>query len=138
MVVKVKLFIQKIYYFKEIQMKNALGILIAVSVLSVGGYALAQGKSDSKQEAVKVSVEVGNKICPVSGEKIDGKMGEAVKYEYKGKIYNLCCSMCLKDFKKDPEKYSKMADEQMENSEEMGKDADGDDDHDAKDQGHQH
>jgi YHS domain-containing protein len=58
------------------------------------------------------AVEVGNKICPVSGEKV-GQMGEIVKYEYNGKIYNLCCEMCLKDFKKDPEKYSKIAEEEM-------------------------
>ena len=42
----------------------------------------------------------------------DGKMGELVKYEYQGKIYNLCCKMCIKDFKNDPEKYSKIAEEQ--------------------------
>ena len=28
------------------------------------------------------------------------------------KTYNLCCSKCEKDFNKDPEKYSKMLDEQ--------------------------
>ena len=50
--------------------------------------------------------EVGNKICPVSGDKIKS-MGEAVKIEYKGKTYNLCCKMCVKDFNKDPEKFSK-------------------------------
>ncbi|MBF0489248.1 MAG: YHS domain-containing protein [Candidatus Omnitrophica bacterium] len=30
------------------------------------------------------------------------------KVTYKGKIYNLCCSMCEKDFNKDPEKYTKL------------------------------
>ncbi len=47
--------------------------------------------------------EVGNKICPVSGEKI--KIKEKGKIAYNGKIYNLCCQMCEKDFKKDPQKY---------------------------------
>ena len=65
--------------------------------------------------------EVGNKICPVSGEKIPepgakGDMGESVKYEYNGKIYNLCCKMCIKDFKKDPEKYSKKAEAEVKAS----------------------
>lgn len=55
--------------------------------------------------------EVGNTICPVSGDKV-GQMGEAVKYEYNGKIYNLCCPMCKKDFANDPEKFSKKAEEQ--------------------------
>lgn len=62
--------------------------------------------------AAETPVEVGNKICPVSGEKV-GEMGEIVKYEYKGKVYNLCCAMCVKDFQNDPEKYSKIADEEM-------------------------
>ena len=46
-----------------------------------------------------------------SGEKV-GEMGEIVKYEHKGKIYNFCCEACIKDFKKDPEKYSKIAEEE--------------------------
>src|SRR5690242_9830303 len=70
-------------------------------------------KIDPKEGAEKAkSVEVGNKICPVSGEEV-GKMGEAVKYEYKGKIYNLCCNMCIKDFSQDPDKYSKIADDEV-------------------------
>ena len=74
---------------------------------------------DMNGEKSAQAVEVGNKICPVSGDRIDsGKMGEAVKYEYNGKIYNLCCDMCIKDFKKDPEKYSKIAEEEVRKSEE--------------------
>lgn len=61
------------------------------------------------------AIEVGNKICPVSGEKV-GEMGEIIKYEYNGKIYNLCCKACAKDFKKDPEKYSKIAEEEVAQS----------------------
>ena len=76
---------------------------------------IPKGEMDS--ESTK-AVEVGNKICPVSGEEIPvpdekSEMGEAVKYEYKGKVYNLCCPMCVKDFKKDPEKYSKIADDEV-------------------------
>ena len=63
-------------------------------------------------------VDVGNKICPVSGDKIPapgekGNMGEAIKYEYNGKSYNLCCKMCVKDFKKNPKKYSKIAEDEV-------------------------
>lgn len=57
-------------------------------------------------------VEVGNKICPVSKEDVF-EMGEPFKYEYNGKIYNLCCKMCVKDFQADPEKYSKIAEESV-------------------------
>ena len=68
---------------------------------------------------IKALPNVGNKICPVSGDEIPapgekGTMGdEPVQYEYNGKIYNLCCTMCVKDFKKNPEKYSKIAEEEV-------------------------
>lgn len=93
---------------------------LCVMLLS-GSYVFAEEqKSNDKgsmmqnNTAGKTSkaVEVGNKICPVSRNKV-GEMGESVKYEYKGKIYNLCCPMCVKDFKKNPEKYSKIADEEV-------------------------
>jgi YHS domain-containing protein len=29
-----------------------------------------------------------------------------VTYEYKGKIFNLCCPGCIEAFKADPERYS--------------------------------
>lgn len=79
-------------------------------------------------EGESKAVEVGNKICPVSGDKIlatgeKGAMGETVKYEYNGKIYNLCCEMCVNDFKKDPEKYSKIAEEEVKKSQEQGENA---------------
>ncbi len=80
------------------------------------------------EESVSKAVEVGNKICPVSGDKIlasgeKGSMGETVKYEYNGKIYNLCCEMCVRDFKKNPEKYSKIAEEEVKKSQEQGENA---------------
>ena len=62
----------------------------------------AQAQTEEKEPAVK-PIEVGNKICPVSGPEI--KKEEVYQVEYEGKIYNLCCKMCLKDFKKDPQKY---------------------------------
>ena len=52
--------------------------------------------------SVKQSIaDAGNKFCPVSGDKVSGKHF----VEYQGKKYGLCCPMCEKDFKKDPEKY---------------------------------
>ena len=76
---------------------------------------MPKGQTDSTSTK---AVEVGNKICPVSGDKIlsagqKSEMGETVKYEYNGKVYNLCCKMCVKDFKKDPEKYSKIAEDEV-------------------------
>lgn len=105
-------------------MKIRLTILsIAVLALATG-YVYAAGghdhgsHSDSKHEE-KVSSKaenVGNKICPVSGEKI-GAMGKAYHVEYEGKVYNLCCKMCSKDFKKNPEKYLEKIREELEQSE---------------------
>lgn len=66
------------------------------------------------EEDIKNLPNVGNKLCPVSGNPVDdGSMGEAVKFVYNGKIYNLCCSMCAKDFKKNPEKYSAAAEKEV-------------------------
>jgi len=59
----------------------------------------------------KEVVDVGNKICPVSGEKIKEEM--KATYEYEGKIYNFCCPMCIDEFKKDPEKYIQKVEEEL-------------------------
>jgi len=58
------------------------------------------------------AIKVGNTICPLSKEEV-GVMGNVVEYEYEGKIYNFCCKACLKDFKKDPDKYVKVVNEMM-------------------------
>jgi YHS domain-containing protein len=60
----------------------------------------------------KTAVDVGNQICPVSGEKIDAK--SKATYEYEGKIYNFCCPACIEEFKKDPQKYIKKIDEEKQ------------------------
>ena len=68
------------------------------------------------------AVDAGNTICPVSGEKVPAPgeksaMGGPATYEYHGKIYHLCCPMCIKDFKKNPEKYSAIADKKVKDGE---------------------
>ncbi|HEY0791694.1 MAG TPA: TRASH domain-containing protein [Chthoniobacterales bacterium] len=50
-----------------------------------------------------------NAVCPVSGDKV-GSVGKPVLVEYQGKKIALCCKECLKDFKKNPAKYSALAD----------------------------
>lgn len=62
---------------------------------------IAKADETQPQAQAAAPVEVGNTICPVSGEKITP--GKEFKAEYNGKIYNLCCSMCKKDFMKDPQ-----------------------------------
>jgi len=65
--------------------------------------------TDTTTQTKEEAINVGNKICPVSGEKIDEANKATDKYE--GKIYNFCCKACLKDFKKDPQKYIKKLNE---------------------------
>ena len=67
----------------------------------------SQPPAMAQSAATSQAVEVGNKICPVSGNKV-GEMGPAIKHKYNGKIYNLCCGMCPRKFDKDPAKYAKM------------------------------
>jgi YHS domain-containing protein len=84
-----------------------------VIALTLGVFLLASGVSFAQAPQAATLVEVENKICPVSGEKVGGSMGEGVKYEYNGKIYNLCCPACKKDFKNDPEKFSQIAEDEV-------------------------
>lgn len=90
--------------------------VIVTSFVILGVVFLAQPvfAQEAAKEAVEAvqPVEVGNKICPVGGEEV-GQMGPAVKHVYNGKIYNLCCAMCAGDFDKDPEKYSKIAEDEV-------------------------
>jgi YHS domain-containing protein len=80
---------------------------------------MAQAESNKEETAEQVStvkiaekaVDLGNKVCPVSGEKINEKM--KATYEYEGKIYNFCCPMCIEEFKKDPQKYIKKVEEEL-------------------------
>ncbi len=68
------------------------------------GSSNGEAHAESTEKGSKAT-DAGNRICPVTGEKIDES--QKVAYEYKGKIYNFCCSMCIPKFKKDPEKYIK-------------------------------
>ncbi len=70
-------------------------------------------------EPTSEAVEVGNKLCPVSGEPVE-EMGVPFKLEHNGKIYNLCCPMCVKEFKADPEKYRKIAEDEAKAGQEEG------------------
>jgi YHS domain-containing protein len=91
-------------------------VILGTAIMVAGIPLAAHAQAAVEKQAVK-PVPVGNKICPVSGEKITIESSMApVTYEYKGKVYNLCCSGCVKAFAKDPEKYSKIADDEVANS----------------------
>ncbi len=78
-------------------------IVAVVMVLAVGllfsGYVLAAdnpGKGNPQT------------LCPVLGGKID----RSVYTDYQGKRIYFCCSGCIEDFKKNPDKYMKQMEEQ--------------------------
>lgn len=100
--------------------KINLGVIIVFLFLVVSVFssiALAQDENKpSKVESLRgestTAVNAGNKICPVSGEKI-GDMGKPAQYEYKGKVYNFCCEGCVETFKENPEKYVNSVEQQL-------------------------
>lgn len=73
-------------------------VIITLVLFSLGPLSLV-GRSETLESSQIVDVE--NKFCPVSGDKVSGKHF----VEYKGKRYSLCCKMCANKFKKDPDKY---------------------------------
>jgi len=98
--------------------------VFTLMLIFIAGAAYAMNH-ETKTEQVNMAESAGNKSCPVSGEEIDET--SKVTYEYKGKIYNFCCPMCVKKFKKDPEKYI----EEMEKAE-QGKGHEGHKHHEHK------
>lgn len=90
-------------------------IVLGVAIMVMGLPLAAQADTAVLEEGQK-SVLVGNTICPVSGENIGTDEGmKPETYEYKGKVYNLCCLGCVGKFKADPEKYSQIADQEVMN-----------------------
>lgn len=81
-------------------MKKIAVFTLMLIFMSGTAYAM---NHETKTEQLNKAEAAGNKSCPVSGESIDEKSN--VTYEYKGKIYNFCCTMCVEKFKNDPDKY---------------------------------
>ena len=74
-------------------------------------------------------VNIGNAICPATGEFIaDVGDGKGVQIEHVGKIYNVCCSFCAKDFKKGPEKFVMIIENNLAEGKDPGRDYDRDHD----------
>lgn len=100
----------------------ALGVIFITAAISFASaeeqHSMAQAPMDEQKQAGNTApppvsgkaVDVGNKICPVTGEKIDEKT--KATYAYEGKIYNFCCTACVDEFKKDPQKYIKKIEEE--------------------------
>lgn len=94
------------------KIKLALTMSAMAGLIVMNGFSFAAASGSAPEAAAqKGVVSVGNKICPVSGEKVDS-MGGAT-YEYQGKVYNLCCPGCIASFKKDPGTYIKKVESEL-------------------------
>jgi YHS domain-containing protein len=67
----------------------------------------AEKKGDGAKKDGKKDAELNAK-CPVTGDDAD----KSITTEYKGRTIAFCCEDCVKDFKKDPEKYIKKLDKE--------------------------
>ena len=89
--------------------------IVCVGTFLFGTVGLSYSQQEEKDDMSQVmaqKIEVGNKICPVTGEEIDEKT--KATYEYEGKVYNFCCVMCIDTFKNDPQKYIRKVDEELQ------------------------
>jgi YHS domain-containing protein len=77
--------------------------LILSAILIVGsGFCIAQ--MATAEPTTAPSTQPANKMCAVNTEDpVDPK----VTVIYKGQVIGFCCTDCIKDFNKDPEKYVK-------------------------------
>ena len=76
-------------------------MIIAILIMALAVPVLATPAFAAMVKTGKGIVDVGNKMCPVSGDAVSGKNFVT----YKGKRYGLCCPACKKPFLKNPEKY---------------------------------
>ncbi len=80
----------------------AFASLLMFGCQSVGVEKEIDGPAVRIKEGIE-KFNIGNKICPVSGEEIDEE--NKATYEYNGVIYNFCSPECIEEFKKEPQKY---------------------------------
>ena len=75
-------------------------IIFTTLILFFGSMSLGWTEQTTPSSTMNV-IDVGNKTCPVSGDKVSAKAA----YIYQGKLYHCCCMGCVKKFQKDPEKF---------------------------------
>jgi YHS domain-containing protein len=81
--------------------------VIGVAALVIGCMFIAQVYAADLQVRKPAPDEVGRMVaCTVMNVKFEvGK--ETPVIDYKGRRYYFCCQHCVKDFKKNPDKYAK-------------------------------
>lgn len=96
------------HFYADISNKKA-GVYARIYVCSkgcidkikkdVGKYYMDVYRTDRKTEKEKPALDLKNKVCPMSGEAVDGK----TSIEYNGMMVHFCCEDCSEAFVKDPE-----------------------------------
>ena len=81
--------------------------MILITIIATGLAFSALAAESANASAKTKAKPYVLKTCPVSGEKLGGDMGEPYVFEQGDRQIKLCCKNCLKDFKKDPSKYTK-------------------------------
>ena len=79
---------------------------VLLTALALGTTVAIAADDDKKAAPAGVPAEYPLKKCPVSGEAL-GEMGKPVKVTHEGTDVYLCCKGCVKDFNKDPAKFTK-------------------------------
>ncbi len=80
--------------------------LASLLLFTTVSYAADKEKDKTTTEsASNVPADYPLKKCVVSDEPL-GEMGKPVKATHNGTDVYLCCKSCLKDFNKDPDKYT--------------------------------
>ena len=85
--------------------------LLAIVVVGIFMISLAFGCAYVQAKEGESPVNAGHTACPVLGTKVEP--GKALTVEYNGKLYNVCCPMCIGEFKNNPEKYVAIVEKQM-------------------------
>lgn len=84
---------------RKVVMMAAVAVVVGVGALAAAEEPVSTPAAGSEAQ-VAAAVNVGNKVCPISGATIEEAKKATVEYE--GKIYNLCCPDCKDKFLADP------------------------------------
>ena len=87
------------------RLSHTLFAVVAIAALAAAFAAGCKEKPATTQPAT----EIAQKVCPVTGDKIDPN----IHVDYNGRRVYFCCQMCVATFEKDPAKYLAKVDEQI-------------------------
>lgn len=88
-------------------MKKILSTIATVAMLAGATvFVRADGTNAANGSATAKLKPYPLNYCLVSGDKL-GEMGDPAVTNYHGQEIKFCCPDCIKDFKKDPDKFMK-------------------------------